>query len=270
MPGCALRAGEYPPPERAPPARSWQATSCAERYVKNLSRIGLAAFVVAALSIRPSHADPIAPRWPQPGGPGTDISITYSYSNILDGTLLQLRPPEIRAATEEALSVWARYAPIHFIEVPDAGPPPSDVSYAPHGAPQIRIGHHAMSDIAHAFFPTGVDGLGGDIHLDPGIPWTIGTGHWNLLEAMTHELGHSLGLAHDESAVAIMNPSYPQRRFGELGTAFLLPPDIEALQRLYGRGRGSVHPLDPLPEPATLALLATGLTFVAAVRRRRP
>jgi hypothetical protein len=239
--------------------------------VKKFSRIVLPAFVFACgFAIHPAHADPIAPRWPQPGGPGTDVRLTYSYGNLLDGSLLLLTPHEIRAATEEALRLWGRHAPIHFFEVPDSGPLPSDHSYAPGGTPQIRIGHHSMGDLAHGFFPSSSDGLGGDIHFDAGIPWTIGTGHWNFLEAITHELGHSLGLAHDESAVAIMNPSYPQRRFGELGTAFLLAPDIEALQRLYGTGSGSVHPLDPLPEPATLALLAAGLTVVAAVRRRRP
>lgn len=207
--------------------------------------------------------------WPQPAGPGTDIYITYSYSNLLDGSLLLLDATDIRAATQEALGLWAAHAPVHFIEIPDSGPSPGDESYAPGDHPQIRLGHHSMPELAHGYFPSTFDGLGGDIHFDAGIPWTLGDGHWNFLEAVTHELGHSLGLVHDLDGPAIMNPMYPQRRFFGLGTAFLLPPDIEQLRAIYGSGQGSVTPLSPAPDPATFVLVATGGAILLRARRRR-
>lgn len=176
---------------------------------------------------------------------------------------------ELRAATEEALRLWATYAPLHFVERPDSGPSPSDISYPATDHPKIRIGHHPMSELAHGFYPLETDGLGGDVHFDSGIPWSVGEGHWNFLEAVAHELGHSLGLGHELDGVAIMNPSYPQRRFHGLGTAFLFPADIENIQAVYGPGRGSVQPLSPVPEPAMLLLVATGMAAVAARAKRR-
>jgi hypothetical protein len=192
------------------------------------------------------------------------VYVTYSYSNLLDGTFFLASPDDLRAATEEALNLWASYAPLHFIEVPDAGPPVSDLPYSGQADPQIRIGHHESPDLAHAYYP-GSDGLAGDVHIATGVPWTIGDGNWNFLEAITHELGHSLGLAHELDEPAIMNPSYPFHRFSGLRTSFLFPADIRAIQSIYGAGSGSVQPLDLSPEPATYLLVAVG---VLAVRRR--
>lgn len=202
-------------------------------------------------------------KWAQPGGLGAPVYITYSYSNLLDGSFLLTSPEEFRAATEEALNLWASYAPLHFIEVSDGGPLPLDVPYsAAPTDPQIRIGHYDISDVAHAYFP-GPGGLDGDVYVASGVPWTIGDGNWNFLEAITHELGHSLGLAHELDELAIMNPSYPSHRFSGLGTSFLYPADIRAIQSIYGAGSGSVQALDPTPEPATIALTLTGLLSLA-------
>ena len=213
-------------------------------------------------------AEPIGLGWPQPNGPGSPVYITYSYSNLLDETFFLTSPNEFRAATEEALRLWAAYAPVNFIEVQDSGPPPSDSPYSADLHPQIRIGHHDTADLAHAYYP-GVDGLAGDVHIATGIPWTIGEGHWNFLEAIAHELGHAIGLEHELLEPAVMNPSYPFHRFQGLGSGFLFPADIRAEQRLYGVGVGSVQPLDPSPEPTTYLLVGGGLFALLLVRRAR-
>src|SRR3954452_3891450 len=116
-----------------------------------LSRIArtllvVAAFVACLLVGRPAAAEPVGLQWPQPGGPGAPVSITYSYSNLLDGSFFLASPEELRAATEEALRLWASYAPLNFIELPDGGPPPSSTPYASGDlVPEIRIGHQDMS-----------------------------------------------------------------------------------------------------------------------------
>jgi hypothetical protein len=236
--------------------------------VKNISRFpASAALVVVFCALGgTARADSITLGWPQPDGPGTAVRVTYSYSNLLDGTLFLLTPAQLRSATEEALGLWAQSAPLHFIEAPDSGPPPSDNSYPGDTHPQVRIGHHPMSELAHGYDPG--DGLGGDVHFDSGIPWSVGTGHWNFLEAVTHELGHALGLDHEVGQPAIMNAFYPQRRFTHLGSAYLLPADVESLRALYGTGIGSVQPLQPTPEPTVFLPLTVVLALVARARRR--
>jgi len=229
----------------------------------------LVPFAACLLWATPAVADPVGLQWPQPGGPGTSVQITYSYSNLLDGSFYLTPPEDFRAATEEALRLWASYAPLYFIEVPDAGPAVSDLPYsAAPSDPQIRIGHHVSTDLAHAYYP-GSDGLAGDVHVATGVPWTIGEGQWNFLEAITHELGHALGLAHELDEPAIMNPSYPAHRFAGLGTSFLFPADIRAIQSIYGAGSGSVQPLDPAPEPATYLLVGVGMLAMFRARYRR-
>lgn len=183
------------------------------------------------------------------------IQITYSYSNFLSGVDPLpggLSEEDLRAATEEALGLWATYAPLHFIEIPDAGPGPSDVPYSPVDLPSLRIGHHLIdgggSVLAHAYFPQlPPTGLAGDVHFDTGDNWSLdpGFGEFDILEVMTHELGHSLGLGHETVVDAIMNPFYSSR-FSGLGTGFLLQDDIDGIQALYGPGVGSVTPLGPL------------------------
>ena len=90
-----------------------------------------------------------------------------------------------------------------------------------------------------AYFPTN-----GDITFDSGDNWNVSL----FLETAVHEIGHSLGLYHESSVDAIMNPSI-QNRYDGLGSAFLLQDDIQGIRSLYGNGTGSVNPLDDTPEP---------------------
>lgn len=207
------------------------------------------------------------------------VTVTYSYSNLLDGGL-DVPAWKLRAAVEEGLGVWARYAPLRFVEVPDAGPMPQqgDPQYSATGMPRIRIGHHYIDGavspnaIAHAYFPLS-SGLGADVHFDDANSWSVGpdpTRQLDILYTFVHEMGHVLGLSHEAAPpsgnLAIMNAIYPlgHEVYSGLGTAFLYPDDIAGVQSVYGAGLGSVT---PLPEPASMTLMLAGVSVL--LKRRR-
>jgi Matrixin len=226
-------------------------------------------------------------RWPQPGGKCTQITLTYSFQNMFDGALhgpgatpglngvFQPNGPPlpvdlIRHSIEQALGLWASVAPINYVEVPD--------NVMGHG--QIRFRHVYINGTdppdpqdpiakALAYFPDAGSDLAGDVEFDESDPWqAVGTTHIpDLLGAATHEIGHTLGLAHTPVEGAVMYWIF--HRFNGLGTGFLTPVDINGVQAIYGAGHGSVTPLS-VPEPAPEATLieATTVLFAAGWRRK--
>jgi hypothetical protein len=181
-------------------------------------------------------------KWPQ-SGPNANVTITYSYGNLLDGGLLGgLSVAQIRAAIQEALALWANYAPLNFVEVPDVGPPISDEGYTVDGAADIRFGYHFIDGVsgflAHAMTPPPFSlggNIAGDVHFDAADTWGLNAvgNVIDIIEVAVHEIGHALGLLHDPVAPAIMYFAYGNHYNG-LGTAFLFPDDIAGIQAIYG------------------------------------
>ena len=175
--------------------------------------------------------------WSQPGGKGNPVNITYSYSNLFDGSIQGINNADMKAAIEEAFGVWSSVAPLNFTEVQDSA-----------SNSQIRIGQEYIDGrsgtLAFAYAPTN-----GDIRFDNGENWNKSL----FLETAVHEIGHSLGLNHENTNSAIMNPTI-KNRFNGLGSAFLLQDDIDGIHSIYGSGQGSVTPLGsnpPTPDPAS-------------------
>ena len=126
----------------------------------------------------------------------------------------------------EALSLWERETNLKFVRTS---------SGKVHIEIRFERGRHGDEDdfdgrggtLAHAFFPI----YGGDVHFDDDERWTdnfdSGT---NLLMTASHELGHSLGLAHSDVRGSVMSPFYTPYKNG----LKLHKDDIEGIQALYG------------------------------------
>ncbi|MDJ0707139.1 MAG: FG-GAP-like repeat-containing protein, partial [Leptolyngbyaceae cyanobacterium MO_188.B28] len=206
----------------------------------------------------PKH---IGPLWDQPGGKGTPITLTYSF---VDGFFDHIKikggsPNDVKASVEKALSVYAKYAPINFVEVPDKGPDSHSVrtkgiGIEP-GDTQLRF-HAYYKDgdggvFGTTWLPSKSHAIGGDIFMD----YETWDSTAELVEDFAHELGHALGLEHSSDPNALMYPS-TWDRYPTLESADLLAEDILAIQTAYGKGQGSVKTLgggaiipEPQPEP---------------------
>ena len=180
------------------------------------------------------------------GSKWSTTDLKYSFSNLLDGGLAGgLSATVLEAAIEEALQVWSAVSPLRFTEAVDSGPAPSDTGYLAGTTPQLRFGHHYIDGgdganvLAHAYFPS-TNGIGGDLHFDNSNTWTTHPSSGiDIIEVATHEIGHALGIDHEETNTAIMNPYYAGR-YGGPGSAFLFQDDINGIQAQYGTGLGYV------------------------------
>jgi len=169
----------------------------------------------------------------------TDSGRTVTYAQALE-------------AMRIAFFFWNEKTDIDFIEIPKdkigthGYPEKKDIELlcsferSTHGDPYPFDGPGRT--LAHAFYPLTNAGLSGDVHFDDDEEYTYKSAKGkNLLWVATHEIGHSLGLAHSSNRDAVMYPWY---------TAYnpdmkLLDDDVLGIQTLYG-SRSKPAPIHPL------------------------
>lgn len=98
--------------------------------------------------------------------------------------------------------------------------------------------------LAHTFYPPpNAETLAGDLHLDLDEPWRIGA-DIDLYSVALHELGHALGLGHNDNSASVMYPYY--RRVNGLRDA-----DITEIRRLYAAAGSTATPPSNPTVPTT-------------------
>jgi hypothetical protein len=132
-----------------------------------------------------------------------------------------------------AFAAWTAIANIQFVQVADNG-----VAFNAAGATgDIRIGAHNFTGntLAHGFYPppNGATAAG-DLHFDTGRPWGCApaAGVYDIGLVALHEIGHAIGLNHEETRTAVMNPIY------SASSAALYPDDINGGRAIYGPPSG--------------------------------
>lgn len=151
--------------------------------------------------------------------------LTYKVGKYPTG----LTNREVDSDVSKAFSMWASASGLTFMK-----------SNARNVHIEIRFENYNHGDedafdgpggvVAHAFFPE----FGGDAHFDNGEHWTVNryTGT-SLLQSLTHEFGHSLGLLHSSNKKAMMGPYHR----GWNPNLKLHSDDIKAIQKLYGKNK---------------------------------
>jgi len=91
--------------------------------------------------------------------------------------------------------------------------------------------------LAHTFYPPpNAETIAGDLHLDLDEPWNLGA-DVDLFSVVLHELGHALGLGHNDDPGSVMYPYY--RRLTGLTAA-----DRAEIRKLYAT-REEIPPAPP-------------------------
>lgn len=182
-----------------------------------------------------------------PGGVVTWSIITSAVPDGQGGTvdpLSNFMPAGFEADLQAAFDAWEAVADIRFVRIEDGGGTERVDPVA-----DIRIGGDtidgANGTLAFAFFPgefSGQNAANGDITFDSAESWKTSTagpanGTSFFLVAL-HEIGHSIGLDHEDDVPAVMSTFLNDTLTG------LQTDDINGAQAIYGNAGTVADPTE--------------------------
>ena len=164
-------------------------------------------------------------------GNGVDLSAENPNPgrNVAVSSLPGFKPCFI-TGIQTAFAAWQAVSDIAFVQVNDNG-----AAFNGSGATgDIRIGAHTFDGpsgtLAHTFYPPpNGESAAGDMHFDIAENWSCKSTGINIGIVALHEIGHALGLAHENtSTVAVMDPYYNSK------LTSLQTDDINGALAIYG------------------------------------
>lgn len=229
--------------------------------------------------------------WDGPGLGSFTLSYYLGNPNRADDGLGGLNIADIDAAFAAAAATWSSVAQVAFVKIGDATNPAQDgnflaansIDFYFHGGPDATDGFPfdgpwnpatgAGAVFAHAWGPQDIQNgnVAGNMHFDMDESWVtnaaligVNSATIDLESVILHELGHVLGLDHEDGlGQGLGAPVMQSLYWGEKRA--LTADDIAGVQSLYcptGQVCGTI------PEPATLLLLGSGLAAFGMSRRR--
>jgi matrix metalloproteinase-20 (enamelysin) len=177
----------------------------------------------AAANAAPAPPPSTVPHW-------ETSSLTYRIANCPRA----LDCAEAQQAVREAIEAWDRASGLTLTEVTSGGDIVVSWEAGDHGDGHAFDGQGGS--LGHAAYPYGSGryATDGDVHLDDGENWAVGSQirrypeQIHLKTVVMHEVGHALGLDHSTRPSAMMWTTYT-------GIRSLTAADITAVQAIYGK-----------------------------------
>ncbi|QDV45094.1 Matrixin [Stieleria neptunia] len=164
-------------------------------------------------------------------GPGLG-SATLTYH--IDASGSGLDPATVQSAIETALKAWSDVAAIDFMPTNRAGLQDSlDFSFESIDG--------SGGTLAQAYFPDDVNParIAGDVEFDSAEIWEVGNAlgsrATDLVLVAVHEIGHALGLDHNDAADSTLNETISPHEF----FTTLPASDVDAILALYAPATGA-------------------------------